>query len=203
MCRIMSAGTAPLAAQREIHWEDWRKHFFSERPLRDLRAFGACVVSRGPCATQWLSLLASSRSAPRRPRRQPLAGVHNDRVIAAGATMRRADGAPTQIPKTRRPRSLFPWLRASPVLAPIANDATGPRSDSPPSCSAAGKTCRRGAASARSGAAPSSPPSLVRRWGPAGTAPWAAQKKPLRGWARTLLFGTTTSGPSGFRGLRG
>jgi hypothetical protein len=42
----------------------------------------------------------------------------------------------------------------------------GPRSDTPASCSAAGKTCRRGAACARSGGPPSSPPSstaTVRR----------------------------------------
>ena len=56
-----------------------------------------------------------------------------------------------------------------PVLAPIVNGdgvstrpfdrrgvalTMGPRSDTPTSCSAAGKTCRRGAASARSGGPP-------------------------------------------------
>ena len=50
-----------------------------------------------------------------------------------------------------------------PIRGPSPVMRWGPRSDSPTSCSAAQKTCRRGAASARSGAAPSSPPSPAAR----------------------------------------
>jgi hypothetical protein len=54
------------------------------------------------------------------------------------------------------------WQTPSP---PSVSSAMGPCSDSPTSCSAAENTCRRGAASARSGAAPSSLPSVSNAMG--------------------------------------